>query len=131
MPVRPGRWVFLGAVVALLLERLRPFRVEVAGRSMEPTLEEGDWLVATRAGERRRGSVVVVADPRTGRDLVKRIAAVPGDPLDDGVLGSDRFALAGDNPEASTDSRTFGSVSGAAIEGVVRFRYAPRPGWIR
>ncbi len=98
---------------------------------MEPTLKEGDWLIATRSGPRRRGSVVVVADPRTGRDLVKRIAAAPGDPSDGGVLPSGRFLVAGDNAEGSTDSRTFGTVPGSAIEGVVRFRYFPRPAWIR
>ena len=129
--MRRAGWTLLGVAALLAVRGTRPFRVEVAGRSMEPTLRQGDWLVATRAGRRGRGSVVVVADPRTGRDLVKRIVAEPGDPSDGGVLAADQYLVAGDNPDGSTDSRTFGSVPTSAIEGVVRFRYAPRPAWIR
>jgi signal peptidase I len=129
--MRRGVWVLAGLAGLAALHRFRPFRVEVSGVSMQPTLQPGDWLVATRAGRRRRGSVVVVADPRTGRDLVKRIVAVAGDPSADGVLPDDRFLVAGDNTLGSTDSRAFGAVAGSAIEGVVRFRYAPRPAWIR
>ena len=129
--MRRATWTLLGVAAVVAVRGARPFRVAVAGQSMEPTLRPGDWLVATRAGRRRRGSVVVVADPRTGRDLVKRIVSVPGDPADDGVLPADRYLVAGDNAEGSTDSRAFGPVPGSAIEGVVRFRYSPRPAWIR
>jgi len=120
----------LAAAAGIVLAVLRPFRVEVAGRSMEPTLRAGDWLVATRRGRRARGAVVVLADPRTGRALVKRIEAVPGDVTPEGELGPDRYLVVGDNPSESTDGREFGPVRGGAIEGVVRFRYAPRIGTI-
>ena len=117
----------LAALSAALIAR--PFRVEVAVASMRPTLEPGDWLVATRWGRLRHGSVVVVR--RADLDLVKRVAAVPGEDVDGGRLQHDEYLVAGDNPEASTDSRSFGPVRVDQIEGVVRFRYWPRPAAIR
>jgi signal peptidase I len=98
---------------------------------MEPTLSPGDWLLATRTGRISRGAVVVLAHPRRDLDLVKRVAGVPGDVIDGRVLGPDEFVVIGDNRAESTDSHTFGSVPREAIEGVVRFRYHPRPGPVR
>jgi type IV secretory pathway protease TraF len=107
------------------------FRVEVAGPSMVPALRSGDWLVATRAGRVRRGSVVVLGHPGRPLDLVKRVTAVPGDRVGGRVLGPDEYLVVGDHPEASTDGRRFGPVPRAAIEGLVRIRYWPRPGLVR
>ena len=115
------------AALLVALRRIGPFRVEVAGSSMAPTLKPGDWLVATRTGPVRRGSVVVLADPRGRRDLVKRVAGVPGDVVDGRTLASGEFMVLGDNLPASTDGRTFGPVNREAIEGVVRLRYWPEP----
>ena len=110
---------------------LRPFRVEVAGSSMEPTLMPGDWLVASRVGRIRRGTIVVLSHPARPMDLVKRVAAVPGDVVDGRVLGPLEYLVVGDNPPESTDGRAFGTVSRQAIEGVVRARYHPRPALVR
>ena len=110
---------------------MRPFRVEVAGRSMEPTLRPGEWLIATRVGRVRRGSIVVVAHPERSLDLVKRVVAVPGDVVDGRALGPLEYLVVGDNPSESTDGRSFGTVLRQAIEGVVRARYHPRPGLVR
>jgi signal peptidase I len=129
-----GRILLGAAGVAaawLAIRRLRPFRVEVAGVSMAPAINPGDWLVATRTGSVRRGCVVVLADPRGGRDLVKRIAAVPGDVVEGRELASGEFLVLGDNLPASTDGRTFGPVNREDIEGVVRLRYWPRPAVVR
>jgi type IV secretory pathway protease TraF len=98
---------------------------------MEPTLRDGDWLVATRAGRPRRGSVVVLAHPQRELDIVKRVAAIPGDEILGGSLGPDEYMVIGDNAASSTDARDFGAVSRRAIEGVVRLRYHPRPGLVR
>jgi signal peptidase I len=98
---------------------------------MTPTLKPGDWLVATRAGSVRRGSVIVLRHPSGDLDLVKRVAAVSGDRVDDRPLGVGQYLVVGDDPAASTDGRTFGPVERSAIEGVVRFRYWPRPGPVR
>jgi hypothetical protein len=63
--------------------------------------------------------VAALRDPRHPADatlLVKRVAAVtPG-----GV------EVRGDNPAASTDSRTFGPVPRALLAGPVLYRYWPR-----
>jgi signal peptidase I len=126
---RRARWLFLAALGAVVAAR--PFRVEVRGSSMEPTLRDGDWLVATRAGRPRRGSVVVLAHPNRALDIVKRVAAIPGDEFDGSPLGPDQYVVVGDNSASSTDARDFGPVSRDAIQGVVRLRYHPRPGPVR
>ncbi|MFV2063889.1 MAG: nickel-type superoxide dismutase maturation protease [Chloroflexota bacterium] len=102
-------------------------RATVVGDSMEPTLRAGEWLLVDPDGYSRRmpvaGDLVLAADPRVpARLLIKRVAQV--DP--DGWL-----RLAGDAPDASTDSRTFGSVDPATVEGRPWFRYWPLRRWGR
>ena len=83
---------------------------------MEPSLSAGDRLLVHRTQRPRRGHVVAVRDPRdTTRVLVKRVVELN----DDGVV------VLGDNPASSTDSRTFGPVSRAALIGVAVYRYSP------
>ena len=97
-----------------------PFgRVAVAGESMLPGLSPGDWLLVRwyRGTVRRArpGDVVVVARPdRPGLLVVKRVVAARPD-------GS--VWVAGDNPLASDDSRTFGPVPAGAVAGRVVLRY--------
>ena len=125
------RWLVAGLAGVATAVWLRPFRVTVEGRSMVPTLLPGDYLLVTRAGRIRRGAVVVVAHPSRGIEVVKRVAAVPGDAAGGRPLPPDRFLVVGDNRAGSTDGRTFGPVKREAILGVVRFRYWPRPGPVR
>ena len=107
------------------------FLVEVAGTSMAPVLRPGDWVVATRGGRIRVGTVVVLAHPSRGMDLVKRVAGVPGDVVGGTRLDPGQFLVIGDNRSASTDGRVFGPVRRRDIEGVARIRYWPRPGLVR
>ena len=91
------------------------FRATVAERSMEPALRPGDWLLARRTTRIRAGQLVVARHPgRPGLLLVKRAArAVPGG-----------WWLTSDNPAAgAVDSRRFGPVPAALIEGRVLLRY--------
>lgn len=88
---------------------------------MEPTLMPGDCLLVDPEAYVERspssGELVLVPDPREAtRLLVKRVASV--DP--DGWL-----RLGGDAPDASTDSRTFGSVDPSRVEGRPWYRYLP------
>lgn len=106
-------------VLALVAARLRPFRIEIAGDSMRPTLEPGEWCVATRTVRIRVGDVVVVRRP--DRDIVKRITRGPGDE----GCGFGEWFVEGDNPAASTDSRHFGPVRRDAVIGRVRYVYWP------
>jgi nickel-type superoxide dismutase maturation protease len=89
---------------------------------MRPTLEPGDWLLVDPDAYRRRppraGHLVVAPDPRApDRVLVKRVAAIDID---------GRLLLAGDAREASTDSRTFGAIDAASVQGRAWFRVWPR-----
>jgi nickel-type superoxide dismutase maturation protease len=98
-------------------------RVAVAGDSMLPTLEPGDRLLVLRIGHRRLirpGDLVTVRDPRedgSRRVLVKRV----------GDLDGESAEVTGDNPDASTDSRSFGRVPLSFVTGRVLYRYAPGP----
>ncbi|HEV3475401.1 MAG TPA: signal peptidase I [Actinomycetota bacterium] len=125
------RSLWIAAVTAVVWAVVRPFRAEVAGHSMAPALLPGDWVVGTRASLLRRGDVVVLRSPDGSRDLIKRVVAIPGDVVGERRLESGEYLVAGDNRAHSTDGRTFGPVGRGAIEGVIRFRYWPRPGVIR
>jgi signal peptidase I len=74
----------LSAVVALLLLTQRPYRV--AGRSMEPALVEGDWLMLENAAP-RAGDLVVLREPDSGDLAVKRVGAEPGENVQ--IVGAD------------------------------------------
>jgi nickel-type superoxide dismutase maturation protease len=96
-------------------------RVAVAERSMEPTLRPGDWLLVRRTRRVRAGQIVLARHPgRPDLLLVKRAARrVEGD----GEVGGGWW-LESDNPRAgAVDSRRFGPVPGALIEGRVLTRY--------
>jgi nickel-type superoxide dismutase maturation protease len=96
-------------------------RVAVHGDSMRPLLEPGDRLLVARHPwwRPRSGDVVAVVDPRDGeRILVKRVEGV--DTSGDGLV-----TVVGDNPAASTDSRTFGAVDPRLVLGRAVYRYWP------
>jgi nickel-type superoxide dismutase maturation protease len=106
---------------ALLVRRSWESRVAIAGHSMEPALEDGDWVLvdpdAYRGRSPRAGELVLAPDPREPeRLLIKRVDSVERD---------GRLMLLGDAPDASTDSRAFGTVPVAAVRGRPWFRYWP------
>jgi len=123
-------------VVAAAAMARRSYRViSVTGRSMLPTFRPGDRvLVRCRPGRTpARGSVVVFRAPP---DLdvpwyVKRVAAVPGDPVPpemrsavpDAVVRSGCVLVLGDNPY-SVDSRLIGYVRCGSVLGTVVRRMA-------
>ena len=118
--MRPGSRVGVVAVsvvVAVGAVVVRPRRVVVEGRSMEPTLAPGDRLLVVRA-------------PEPARRATSWRCATPGTPSGCSSSGSVRcsrtqIVLRGDNPEASTDSRSFGPVPTSAVLGRVIRCYAP------
>jgi signal peptidase I len=146
------------AVVLLVRLRHRFVAVTVEGNSMTPTFRPGDWVLVRRASlpEVHRGQVVVVAGPRgpggpgargggpgqAGQGwVIKRAAAVPGEPVPAGlvarlgagpgaVVPTGRLLVLGDNPRASVDSRTLGYLPGEDLLGVAvrRLGRAPRVG---
>ncbi|SRR5581483_8858470 len=98
---------------------VRPLRrVAVVGESMAPGLLDGDRLLVSALGPIRAGDVVALRDPRQpSRVLVKRVAAVDA--------GRRALTVLGDNPDASTDSRSFGPVPLRAVLGRCVLRYHP------
>lgn len=105
--------------------------VVVSGNSMEPTFQNGERLLASRAywlvGQIKRRDVVVVRtqgqDPGQTGYIIKRVLGLPGDKIDganvpdswrvsDGpfVVPPGRVYVIGDNREVSEDSRRLGAV---------------------
>ena len=115
--------------------------VTVSGTSMVPTLRPGDRVVVRRvpAGALHTGDVVVLEHPgptgrwvlppsgRAGarRWMVKRTAAVAGEPvpavvrLPGTVVPAGHLVVLGDNPPDSADSRGFGYVPAERVLGRV------------
>jgi signal peptidase I len=136
-------------LAALVLRRLFAV-VTVTGDSMMPTLAPGDRVLVrrARAGQLRRGQVVVVempgadggwAEPRGGpadREwMIKRLAAVPGDPRPADCLPvtadppgpmvpPGQLVVLGDNAAWSQDSRQIGYIPGDRLLGIVMHRLA-------
>jgi phage repressor protein C with HTH and peptisase S24 domain len=89
-------------------------RVLVRGRSMEPTLRDGDHLLVRWGGTPRPGRLVVVRWP--GRPLsVKRA----------GVLTDDGWWVERDNPAEGVDSWQAGPVLPVDVLGIVLLRLWP------
>ena len=96
-------------------------RVVVAGNSMSPTFNQGDWLIVRKlSGQKHRlriGKLYLVADPvRPGVALLKRLK---DSRMEHGVI---RYWVEGDN-SASTDSKNWGWLESEQILGKVLIRY--------
>ncbi|MEH1124894.1 S26 family signal peptidase [Micromonospora sp. CPCC 206061] len=130
---------FAAAVAGVATARRRFLIIDVTGDSMGPSLVHGDRLLVHRTRRFRVGSIVVAhhqqgrprgasADPAATAWLVKRVAALPGDPVPESVApavgGHSRHVpdgmtvLLGENSQ-SIDSRLWGFVPLNDIEGVV------------
>jgi signal peptidase I len=144
-----ARYAALGtaaALLAVLALRQRFAVITVSGDSMMPTLSPGDQVLVRRTClERlRQGQIVVAEMPgpagtwttrfrgRASRRewMIKRVAALPGDPLPQDCLPASvqpagelvppgRFVVLGDNLGWSTDSRQIGYVPAARLLGIV------------
>jgi signal peptidase I len=144
----------VGSVTGLLPVQLE----RVGSESMTPTIDPGDLLLVRHWGSPpERRDIVTVPAPDDGELLVKRVVAVGGDSLaiEDGVLVVNgdpvceaaidpelidgvyfgpvdvppgQLFLLGDNRDGSIDSRHFGTVAAADVEGTVVGRILPSPG---
>jgi len=100
---RPRDWI------KLIFRRAYGMRVE--GDSMVPSLRSGDRVLVDPRSTPEAGDVVVARHPyRSSVRIVKRLISVEAD---------GRVSLAGDNPNESTDSRTFGTMSRSDLLGKV------------
>ena len=94
--------------------------VKVAGNSMLPRYQDGDWLVVRWHAQSevlptsiKLGAVVVIErDERPGIYLIKRLQKAHGS----------SYWVEGDSAE-STDSRSWGAISQSEVVGRLLFRY--------
>lgn len=132
---------------AVAVVRRRLFVVTVRGTSMEPTFRPGDRVLARRVGlaAARVGDVVIVGarDSPGGSWIIKRLAAIPGDPVPrarfaalaqvpESTVPAGKLVILGDSPR-SADSRQHGYYDGDQLAGVVvrKLRDSPGPEAIR
>ena len=152
-------WGYLLGAAAISLTGLLVLRrlfvvIAVDGDSMWPALYPGDRVLVRRTGARRlrRDQVVVVAQPGEdgrwtsaslgsvgdGKWIIKRVAAIPGDPVPEvcasavagppgGTVPTGKLVLLGDNAGSSHDSRQLGYIPAERLLGVVLHRIAHQP----
>ncbi|WP_063627915.1 S26 family signal peptidase [Actinospica robiniae] len=129
----------LTAGAAVFAARRLLVSVTVVGESMTPTFRDGERLLVRRTGRARVGQVVVLdnrepgarrgyADRQSPDLLVKRLAAVSGDPVPEPVYDAvgagpgdrvppGRIVVLGDAP-GSVDSRSWGYLAADRLRGV-------------
>ena len=96
----------------------------VKGRSMEPTLIDGQLIIIGKCrpffnrSTLNRGDVIVFT--MDGETLVKRVGFIGGDKTPDGrILPKGFLYVVGDNPPMSEDSRAFGPIAITQVIGRV------------
>ena len=117
--------ILAAIAVAFLVSTFLVRMIDVVGRSMDPTLKDGEWVLIDRVSYQftkpKRGDIVVFENKEiTNSLIVKRIIAVPGDAveLQNGCLfinekpyedefsvryGDDCYFVLGDNRSESND----------------------------
>ena len=81
------------------------------GKSMNPTLRDGETVLVDRAAEIGVGDIVVARHPvEQISEVVKRVAR---------INERGHYFLVGDNPDDSEDSRHYGAVTREYIRGKV------------
>lgn len=88
-------------------------KYEISGISMSPSLNPGDTVFASPLpyffSSPKKNDIIICQDPRDKRILVKRITKIY----------NRKYFVSGDNPNSSTDSRTFGLINRRGIVGKV------------
>ena len=95
--------------INLIFRRSHGVRVE--GDSMIPSLRSGDRVLIDPTASVKPGDIVLARHPyKTSVRILKRLSFIESD---------GRIFLKGDNPDDSTDSRTFGSIANSDVLGKV------------
>jgi nickel-type superoxide dismutase maturation protease len=87
------------------------FKYICEGKSMNPTLKDGEVVLVDREAKIEVGDIVVAKHPfEPNSDLVKRVER---------INERGHYFLVGDNLEESSDGRHFGAVTAEYIKGKV------------
>ena len=80
---------------------------------MAPTLHDGDWVLYAPGTPTREvhGQVILCRHPYQKQLIIKRVSG--SNP------GTEELYLTGDNPDESTDSRSFGTIRRHQVIGIV------------
>lgn len=139
--------VILVSVVLIRTYLVTP--VLVHGASMNPTLNNNDFMILNKVAKIDRFDIVVVKTK--DEDIIKRVIAMPGETIsiENGVvyvndkkqeeeysvgitsdyprteLGDDEYFVMGDNRENSSDSRRIGPVKESQIKGTTNLVLFP------
>jgi type IV secretory pathway protease TraF len=134
--MKPSRRALLAvaglAALGVVAVRRSLIVVDVHGASMEPTYAGGSRLLAVRSAVASRGQVIVLRHRRLAESpgasayLIKRLAALPGDPVPASVratvgvevVPAGQCVVLGDNTD-SVDSRSWGFVPLSDVVGRV------------
>lgn len=146
--------MLLATICVLVINVFFP-RYAVLGASMEPGLHENDRLFVSNVeiitASIQRGEIVILASPRDGESVVKRIIGLPGETVEirDGMVyingvalhedyiqersrrngiwevGENQYFVLGDNRNRSLDSSDYGPIEISRISGVVKLRFWP------
>jgi len=89
------------------------YKYQIKGNSMVPIFRNNDIILINRLAyvfrSPKENDVIVLRDPRNGREILKRIVKV----------NNSAYFVEGDNKKESTDSREFGPITKTAIIGRV------------
>lgn len=119
-------------VVTIRLWIAQPFIV--SGASMEPTFENGDYLIIDELSyhfrQPKKNEVIVFRYPLDpSKFFIKRIIGLPGETIESNeqkiILGPNEYFVEGDNRPASSDSRVWGAVPENLVIGRVLVRLWP------
>ncbi|WLS46605.1 S26 family signal peptidase [Micromonospora profundi] len=137
---------------AVWVARRQLVMITVTGGSMHPSLNDGDTILVRKMPLRaiRADMIVVFAHPRRHEEasanaggaatdlattwLIKRVVAVPGEPVppelgwNDQTVPAGCLVVYGDNRRSSHDSRHFGYVRRADVRGVAVQKHLPDRG---
>ncbi len=123
------------AVVIVFLFRTwvaQPFIV--SGSSMEPTFQNGNYLIVDEISYRfhgpEKGDVIIFRYPRDpSKFFIKRVAYLPGETVEINgekrVLGENEYYVLGDNSPQSSDSRYWGTLNKDLVVGRAFLRLWP------
>lgn len=119
-------------VIPIRLWVAQPFLV--SGASMEPTFQNGDYLIVDELSYHlrhpKKNEVIIFKYPKDpSKFFIKRVIGLPGESITENgkttFLDSDEYFVMGDNRDASSDSRIWGPVEENFIVGRAFIRLWP------